>query len=401
MSADGEFYFLRHSLGQLRKQVLASTVRGELAAQLGSRRTQTKLVISSSEINDRHGTGVLLGRIFDPGEILSLISRRDHRVDGCHVHLQSPDPLFHRERARQVLAAAFRELAIDGVLVVPHFADEVRTALLLREISGVPIVTWMMDDPSLGEARIPREELAKLFAVSAVRFAISPAMASAFRKEFGGDFHVLPPTVSRREASAFSAPKNEEADVRRSTAFLLGNVWNRQWLDGLARVLPETGWTVDWFGPSADRRKKSLPSCIVPKGFLDEKNLKRTLSEYPFAILATGADDDAMRTLTLWSFPSRLVFLFAACRIPVLVVGSPESCAASIVRQLGVGTHCAYDAEEFRKAAVRLADPEFNQSCRERCHAVADFFLSDGLADWIWKSGKSGHPPDERFGFLR
>ena len=402
MSTSGEFYYLRCSLMQLRERLISTTARSEIRVQMDSGRKHSKIIISSSEINDRHGTGVLLGRIFDPAQVVSLISRRDHQVDGKYVQILIPDPLFHRESAKEILAAIFRELPVDEVLVIPHFSDEVRTALLIREISNVPIMTWIMDDSSLEEARIARDLLSKLCALSSIRFVISPAMAVAYEKAFGLGFHVLPPTVSRREIEQFSVSSSARDEILQSRAVMLGNMWNRQWLDGLAAVLQAANWSLDWFGSSADWRKDSLPPCIVPKGFLDECDLRGTLKQYPFAILATGTGDelDAMRSLTLWSLPSRLVFLFAACQIPVLVIGSSESCAAQLVGELGLGTHCAYDVERFRAAVAKLSEPAFHRACCERCRSVADSFCSDGLADWIWESGKSGSPMDMRFEFL-
>ena len=403
MSDDGEFYFQRCSLMQLREQLISAAARTEVSMQTGCGRKQTKLVLSSSEINDRHGTGVLLGRIFDPEQVVSLISRRDHQVDGKFVQILVPDPLFHRDRAKEILAALFRELPIDEVLVIPHFGDEVRTALLIREISTVPIMTWIMDDASLEEARIPRDLLNSLLATSSIRFAISPAMAVAYEKCFGLGFHVLPPTVSRREVDQLSVRSPVGDGCLPSRAVMLGNVWNRQWLGGLAPVLQTAGWSVDWFGSAADWRKESLPPCIVPKGFLSESDLNDTLKTYPFAILPTGTGDerDAMRALTLWSFPSRLVFLFAACQIPVLVVGGANSCAAQIVEELKVGVSCRYEADAFRSAVAQLSEPEFHLQCTERCRAAAELFCSDGLDSWIWQSGKAGAPHDGKFDFLQ
>ena len=107
-----------------------------------------------------------------------------------------------------------------------------------------------------------------------------------------------------------------------------------------------------------------------------------------------------MRSLTLLSLPSRLVFLFAACQIPVLVVGGGNSCAAQIVDELKIGLSCPYEAEAFRAAVAHLSEPRFNLQCAGRCRMASELFRSDGLDSWIWKSGNCGSPCDGRFDFL-
>ena len=119
----------------------------------------------------------------------------------------------------------------------------------------------------------------------------------------------------------------------------------------------------------------------------------------PFVIAPTGTGDeeDDLIHVTRLSLPSRLPYLLAGHRIPILVTGSEESCAARFVSRLGVGLHCGYNPEEFKKAAQRLCDPDFNARCRTNCAQHAALFGDEGLAEWIWKSASQGTPIDSRF----
>ena len=100
---------------------------------------------------------------------------------------------------------------------------------------------------------------------------------------------------------------------------------------------------------------------------------------------------------TRLSLPSRIPYLLAVHRVPILVVGSGESCAARFVRRLGVGLHCGYSREEFEKAALQLCQAEFNALCRRNCQQHATLFGDRDLAAWIWKSARAGTPVDSRF----
>lgn len=401
MNAPSEFYLLRHSLQQVRDRVAAATLSAEIDSQRAGRRP-SKLLITASEVNDRQGTGVLLGRIFGRGDTLTLISQTDSRAEGGFMRIQMPDPLYDRAGACALIDSVLREFSIGEVIVVPHFACEVRAALLVCERSGIPAVTWVMDDASLGEARIPQPLLGELLAASAIRFAISPQLADAYQVAFSLPFHVLPPTVSSREIAAFARTGDDQWNGDRRRAFMLGNVWNGQWIEGLGSLLDGGAWSVDWFGPAAHATQQSLPDRIITRGFASENELKGLVPGYPFAILTTGTADerDAMRTLSTWSFPSRLVYLFAVCRLPVLVIGGADSCAASMVREFGIGLHCEYERSAFLSAVETLSEMAFNVRCRARCGELSGSFVSDGLDGWIRESGRIGRPSDGRFQFL-
>jgi hypothetical protein len=329
--------------------------------------------------------------------VFSIVTHLDHYEDGPFPMVHATDVRFHRESAGALLRRIAGLGCDAGALVVPHFPEEVRLALLLRELTGMPLATWVMDDSVLETHRISRAEMDRLFAESAVRFVISPEMASDYAREFGKSFEVLPPTVSRREMRSFaSAPESSE---QATGIMLLGSMWNEDWIPALRSLLLASGLTADWYGSHPPDYGGALRDSIRPHGFVSEDELVAAVAGCAFAIVPTGSglEDDRLKGLTRWSLPSRLVYLVAACRLPVLVIGSECSCAASFVRSLGVGLVCNYEAGAFASAVESMRDRVQNLEFRKRCVEVAPDFVSDGLDRWIWDSMELGRAVDVRF----
>jgi hypothetical protein len=105
-----------------------------------------------------------------------------------------------------------------------------------------------------------------------------------------------------------------------------------------------------------------------------------------------GKSPPAVRAIAELSLPSRMITLMATAHLPMLVVGSPDTCAARFVERFGLGLVVPYDTAAIKEAADRLMDPATQAAMRSRAAALAPFFTAKGTADWIWKSLELGQP---------
>jgi hypothetical protein len=354
-----------------------------------------EVLITSGEINDRHGTGLLLSRLFSGKSAFNIHARSFYGIQGNFPAVELANGGANDRFAGFIVREIAALLQVQHILVVPYMPDDVHTALVLRQATRAPLATWVMDDQAVFSQNLSRAWLDDLFAQSDIRFVISPEMKEEYQKAFDFPFFVLPPTVSQELLG--SAGQTSEAENGSKSCALIGNVWSARWLTRLESVIESSGWKVNCYGHGAggtpDRPE------FVRKGFVSEEQLARGLAAAPFVISPTGTgdDDDDSLHLTRLSLPSRLPYLLAVHKVPILVLGSAESCAARFVTRLGVGLRCGYSRDEFQRATKQLCDQQFNARCRENCRRYAALFGDNGLADWIWKSATAGAPIDSRF----
>jgi FkbM family methyltransferase len=362
------------------------------------------LIISPNELNHHHGTGVLLNRIFSPSTSLNIRSREDYPDKGSFA--SSVVKAQGRSRA-EVFAMCMEAMAghsIRRILCVPYYPEDFLIAIACKSILGVPLVVWVMDDAIIHNSTVDVELAAELFGLADIRFVISPEMRDAYESKFQIKFHILPPTVNAQSPGQVPAP-DFSANIQAKTCAMVGNVWGKSWFRDFLGMVRDSGWTVHWFGkgsacPWLDTTPEELRKHgIIEMGFVPENELPARLAVYPFSILPTGSggDDDDRKNVTLLSLPTRMPFLLAAARIPMLVVGSPASCAARFVKRFSVGLASPHDSAEFTACLGKLADPAFNAECRANCAAKASGFSDENLAAWIWNSCAKQVPADERF----
>ncbi|MGB8467280.1 MAG: hypothetical protein WCE49_20200 [Terrimicrobiaceae bacterium] len=354
-----------------------------------------EIVVTSNEINDRHGTGLLLSRLFSGIPALNIHAQSVYGTQGDFAAVEIGNEGPGDQFANFVLREITRFLHFEHILVVPYLPDEAHTAIALRESTKAPLATWVMDDQAVFSDQFPKPLLKELFVKSDIRFVISPEMKRAYQGLFDVPLFVLPPTVPQ---ALLSKPRGtSRPDFESKRCALVGNVWSVNWLTRLEGVIAKSGWKVNWYGH--DPGKNGEKPAFAKKGFLKDNELAEGLAAMPFVIAPTGTgdDEDDFIHVTRLSLPSRIPYLLAAHRIPILVIGSDESCAARFVSRLGVGLHCGYSPEAFKEAARRLCDPDFNAFCRTNCAQHAALFGDEGLAEWIWKSASAGTPIDSRF----
>lgn len=361
-------------------------------------------LVTAAEINDFHGTGVLLGRLaaLETDVLHARCIDKYGNQNSAFRSLYLPRGADVRRALPDLLAGS----TVSRLLVVPYCGADVVNALALQEATGARMCAWIMDH-NLGTHpdEISPGQMRRLLDRSRMCFGISPELCEHYESLFAVDFHLLPPTAKADLAEAPPRP-DFAGNLHGKTCAMVGNVWAASAFPGFLEILRGSGWRVDWFGRgSACGWLATTPGDlkahgIHEQGFVPEDGLADRLDGYPFAIVPTGTGDgtDNLKQVTMLSLPARLPYLLAAAQIPMLVVGSPESCAARFVRRFGVGVDCPYEPDALREALAKMCGAEFNAECRRNAAACAAGFSDRGLGEWIWQSCEKGAPVDDRFG---
>jgi FkbM family methyltransferase len=368
------------------------------------------LILTPNEINLGHGTGVLLKRFFKVEDCFNLRSRENYEDKGDFMsHVLNLNGAS-RTDVYAALTKVLGRLKVRRIISIPFFEEDFLIASACKSILGVPMAVWFMDDvlvhtPGYFQNKsVDWDITIELMERADMRFVISPEMRDAYEHKYHRKFHMLPPMLTD-EHQAMRVEANFGENLQSKTCVMLGNVWDQAWLDQLMSAIRSTGWTVHWYGtgsasPWLNTTTDLLAECgIIEMGFQPEELLAKELPKYPFAIIPSGSglEDDPMRNITLLSMPSRLPFLLAVGRIPVLILGSDQSCSARFVERFGVGMTSLYEESTLASAIARMTDPNFNREARDNCEKYSCEFLGCDVAQWIWESVEKGSPRCQRF----
>src|ERR1035437_6109916 len=158
-------------------------------------------IVSHIEVNENHGVGVLLARLFSQYDNIVSIRSKDFyegrqtfgAVHICISHGNAPrDEVFWK------VVEGLRGSTVKRVLCVPYFPDDALNAIALKELFGVPLCTFLMDDQNLAADGIPDSLMRELLAKSALRMAISPELYEGYGLKYGYKMSFMPPLVSTR-----------------------------------------------------------------------------------------------------------------------------------------------------------------------------------------------------------
>lgn len=362
-------------------------------------------IVTTNEVSDRHGTGVILRRIFGAGgNILSLRSTNlypDHALGRASLCLAHQG--LSRPQSFARLLAALNGTTVRRILCVPFLPDELLTAIILKELFEAPLCVFLMDDNNVYARGIPDELMREALAKASLRLAISPEMRDAYEQKYNLKFWVLPPVVA---AQALQRTPRLPAGplVESKTGALIGSIWSRPWLQLLRKTVRESGLKIHWYGNAGApwlkvTRQELEADGIADCGFLPEAELTGKLAQYPYAIVPSGtldATDDRPEIARL-SLPTRLPYLLAAANMPVVVLGNPVTAAARFLERFKIGEVCPYEAGAFSKVVQQISRPESQLALRAQAASHSSRFSAHGLAQWLWQSLEQGEPCDERF----
>jgi hypothetical protein len=386
--------------------------------------TDADVIINAVEINDRHGVGILLQRIFkDRSNTISIrtsdIYGGEHSF-GSFDYLLSSIGLSRLEILKKI-ESVLAGHSIKRVLCIPYHTEEVLMALAIHELFGSQICTYLMDDQNILSDGIPDEIMAELLAKSTLRLAISSEMRDVYTTKYRQTVYFAPPVipanlVNLEIPSQFVSIDNTAATIdnyvfdrtHHLSGAIIGNIWSPQWLQLMRTMTREAGVKLDWYGNSgADwnmgDRSQLIADGITERGFLPtETDVAEALRSHPYVVVPSGTLDkrDDNHATSLLSLPSRIPFIMATSNTPIIVVGSRNTAAARFVERLQIGTVADYDPVSFRTAVAYVTQPQIQLQMRQNATRQVEHFVNEQMDEWIWQSLAAGQPIDRRFAEL-
>jgi FkbM family methyltransferase len=365
------------------------------------------VLVTASEINHRHGTGVLLKRVFpDDSDIISVRSKDHYGGDQqwagqnyCFADLEAD----RRAIFCHVTSTFQRHTAIRRLFCVPYDTESLLAAIAIKEFYGIPMAIWIMDDQNIVAHKIPDALMKEFLAKSDVRFATHPEMRDAYETKFGLKFWLLPAVVPDRLICK-TPGQLLQTQLGQSRGALVGSIWSLQWFNNICGALENSGIELDWFGNSqyfwlTDTELELQQKGLYPQGLCPEGLLAEKLKDYPFVIVPTGTldDRDDQPQLSKLSLPGRILFILATANTPVILLGDPSTSAASFVKRFQIGVVCDYTPDSLKQAVEFVIDTANQHRLRENAVNVAQRFSDQGVDDWIWQSLAMGQAADDRF----
>lgn len=362
----------------------------------GSRSSESRdLLVTATEVNGRHGVGVFLNRLFPDSKSfvcvrsLSIYGGDETFGSGDHLVLDRPR---HPEDVRSALTSFLGRWKIRRILCVPYYPSDFVHAAIAKEVTGAPLVTYVMDDQNVFSTQVDDLLVERLLRVSDLRLGISWELCAAYERKFKQKFELLPPVLTARSAfvsNYWQPPKQGE----RPRAAMIGNVWTAGRFRALRASLKRSGLQIDWYGNGQDANwldgtmaewESDGIRCL---GHLPEEDLVVALASYPYILVPSGTCDehDDNPAFSRLSLPSRILFLHARIDTPLLVLGSDLGAAGNFVKTHGTGI-CCRSGEDLIRAHATFVDPVKRMAFRKNiCQLAPNLFLPEA-ADWIWES---------------
>lgn len=364
------------------------------------------VVIAHCEINDRHGVGVLLKRLFPNNKRIVSIRSRD-LYDGFQefgaLNLCLPSEKLSSLEIAAKITEIIGKRKPRRILSVPYFVEDVLTTLALKEVFDVPLCTYVMDDQNIYVKNIPDHYLKELLQKSELRLGISRDLCHAYEKKYQLKFWFLPPVVP--ENLLQTQPKLTVGKVNQFNAgVLVGNIWSQGWLDQFRALTRQTGEVINWYGnPNRDwldfQEADLQQDGICFQGYAPEEQLIQTLRNSSYAVILAGTTNELedRPELAKLSLPSRLPYIIAVANTPIIVIGGRDTAAANFVEEFQLGLVCGYDPEHFRQAVASIRDPLAQQEIRQRAAKLARSLSAEGMGEWIWRSLEKRRPLNFQF----
>ena len=360
-------------------------------------------IVTPNEINDRHGTGVIMTRIFKDVPNILAIRSTDLHGENC---LGKISIRFSHHKSRRV--ESYRRLipCLEGnsfsyVICVPYEPDDLRTALVLKDAFGARLCMYVMDDNHLVTGRIPDDLMEEALRKADLRLAISPEMRDGYEEKFRLNFWLRPPVVT--PAAVCSVPRVPSPEIlEKRRGIVVGSLWSSQSLDRLARTVAAAGLQVEWFGNSdaswLNYNINDLASKgVLVRGFIPESELAVKIKDYAYAMVPSGTleADDQRVDIARYSLPTRMPFLLAVGNIPTIVLGSRQTAAAGFIERFGLGEVVPYSGSDLRAAVAKLCHPAAQEKIRTMAASVAPQFSAEGIWEWMKYAIDHRRPPDE------
>jgi len=366
-----------------------------------------RVLITACETNFRHGTGVLLKRVFPREEGMISVRTNDfYEGDqqwGGKSYLISDQDVDRKKLFASVISLLGSHSGIKQLFCVPYDAKSLVVAIILKEVFNVPLAIWIMDDQNVATNVIPDKTMNEFLCKADIRFATHPELRDAYESKYGLKFWLLPAVVPSKLIAA-NPCKPPNINLAKIRGALVGSVWSLQWFKNLCNSLQGAEISLDWFGNSqyywlSDTDSELNQKGLFPQGILVENRLAEKLKDYPFVVVPTGTldDRDDQSHLSKLSLPGRILFVVATSNSPIILLGSQSTSAANFVNHFKIGIVCDYTPDALKKAVAYVLDPSHQQELRQNAFKVAQRFSDRAIDDWIWQSLEIGQAADNRF----
>ena len=412
----------------------STSLRGQTNEAIEDNPENDLVIVSSVEINSRHGTGLLIQYMFeDFSQITTVSSQRCFHGDRVRSakHFEVPFQELDRFQIYEMVLQWFKNAPPKRAYVVPYYKTELLVAIALSDLFGTEICLHIMDDQCLYEDEIPFPLMEEAMSKSGLIFVISPEMRDAYNERFHHRIFILPPVVpeamirkdqglpvvvdvqgpgpGRKRFSIKNVlqrfRKQPKTDVAKPRGIIIGNIWNERWLAKLQETIRDSGYEVDWFSNNPDaimlssQKDQLTSSGIHLKSPLWGDDLVKELRQRPYAIMPSGmlGRDEERESLARLSLPSRLPFVMSVSNIPIVVLGSRETAAAKYVQRFNLGAVIDYEADQFKASIDRIMKPEVQEDIRSRANKLSSTFSARNLSNWLDESIQMNQPADNRF----
>jgi len=370
-----------------------------------SRKTKKlKLVVNHSEVNGRHGTGILIQHMFPDLLDIGLITTQKVFGGGnkkaMFNHHLSSDIYRSKHKVRAVIEKLFKNAPPTLAYIVPYLSVDLLIASALKDIYGCKICLHLMDDNNLIRDGISDTVMRETLAKSDIVFAISRELADAYQSYYGTKIYYFPPVIP----DAWIDYKSINPASGQQNPVIIGNIWSETWLRNLIRLLEDVKLSVDWYciNPSSpvvaacwSELESSRITLLKP---LSEIGLLESLASRPYSIVPSGGlTGDIEDNIAKLSLPSRAILLIAATHTPLLVLGSDETAISRFVQRHKVGYTSPYESVSFLHAIGKIETDENKNKIVTQCKSLSSTFRASGIEDWIWESTETGAPIDSRF----
>ncbi len=365
-------------------------------------------IITHIEVNDHHGVGVLIRRLFGRSE--NILSIRSQNVYGGYQefgarHIQISHGAVSRDMVFWNVLEALRGCTVKRVLCSPYFSDDALTAIALKNIFAAPLCTYIMDDQNLSTDAISDSVMSELLSNSSLCLAISREMCAGYEQKYGQRVSWLPPLVPSRFIPT-RLNQGSESRAESTSGVMVGNLWGSRWTELLRHTVRGSGTTLRWYNNGEFRWLPCPKEELIPDGIVPQEGPRHTDEELieilraaAFAVVPSGVldDTDDRHYIAQLSLPSRIPYIFATSHTPILVLGSPETAAARFVTETGIGMVAPYERQAFQQAVQRIISPQVSYEMRRAAFELSGRFTDLGAADWIWRSLDKGEPADRRY----
>ena len=393
-----------------RLQSVVTSLREGRPTNLSSLRlpSPADVVVTPCEVNDLHGTGILVSRIFhDWSSIVSLRTSNFYDVPQVFGAANFCLPLAQVSR-REVMSWVkwwLGSTSVRRVICLPYLPADPSVAISVKELFNAQLCTYIMDDKNVCAAGISDSLMEELLSKSSLRLVISPEMRAAYERKYRMKFWLVPPLVSEELVSRTPRPPADGADP--CLGVLIGNMWGQKWLDLLRNTFRNSGYRIDWYcnqkNPRAlvfdrDELERDGIRLLDP---VPDTDLPPILAKYAYAIMPSdmldGQSPESVQAIAELSLPSRIPFVTATSHLPILVLGNPKTAAARFVKRFGLGEVVPYEMAAVRSALDRLQTNEVASLIRRRSAEISGSFSTQGAAEWIWRSLAKGQACDLRY----